>query len=121
MEAGLEAITLTEEEGFYEELENKAASLCDPLEDFIRQKGINASLQRVGSMFTLFLGKKSIGNMEEALTLDQGLFKKFFLHMLSRGILIPPSPFEAWFLSPSHTPYQLEKVSEAIKEFVNAN
>jgi len=121
MESGLEAILMTEEEGFYEELDSKAASVCDPLEDFIRQHGINASLQRVGSMFTLFLGKKSIGNMEEALTLDQTLFKKFFLHMLSRGILIPPSPFESWFISPAHTPYQLEKMSEAVKEFLHGN
>lgn len=120
MAAGLEALIMTEEKGFYEELERKSRIIADPVARFIEEEGINASMQRVGSMVTLFLGRKSVGSMEEALQTDQKLFKRFFLHMLERGILIPPSPFEAWFISAAHSESHLKATQEAMLEFVSS-
>ncbi|CRX39373.1 glutamate-1-semialdehyde 2,1-aminomutase [Estrella lausannensis] len=120
MASGLEAILMTEEKGFYEDLERKARILADPVARFIEEEGIDASMQRVGSMVTLFFGRRSVGSMEEALQTDQSLFKRFFLHMLERGILIPPSPFEAWFISAAHEESHLIATKEAIMEFVSS-
>lgn len=120
MAAGLEALIMTEEKGFYEELERKSRKISDPVERLIDKEGLSASMQRVGSMMTLFLGRKCVASMEDALETDQDLFKRFFLHMLSEGILIPPSPFESWFISSAHTDAHLLRTRDAIVSFVSS-
>lgn len=121
MEAGLQSLRLLERPGFYEELERKTALLFDPILARIKNQGWNACVQRRGSMVTLFFGKKEINNLEEALEVDIQLFAKFFRAMFNRGIYIPPSPHEAWFISDAHEDENLKMTSEAILEFMEEN
>lgn len=117
VEAGLQALTLIERSGYYAELERKTEMITKPVRDYIEKKGINACIQQVGSMFTVFLGAKSISNGEEAKRLDNKVFAKFFRHMFSNGIYIPPSQQEAWFVSSVHEYGHLEQTREAIISF----
>jgi len=118
MEAGLAMLKLAEKPGVYEELERKVALFADPVIEHIRKKNINASLQRVGSMLTLFLGTKQVDCMEDAQHLDKEWFARFFRYMFEQGIYIPPVQHEAWFISAVHTDEHLLKTRDAVIQFL---
>jgi glutamate-1-semialdehyde 2,1-aminomutase len=109
---------LAEKPGVYEELERKVALFADPVIEHIRKKNINASLQRVGSMLTLFLGTKQVDCMEDAQHLDKEWFARFFRYMFEQGIYIPPVQHEAWFISAVHTDEHLLKTRDAVIQFL---
>jgi glutamate-1-semialdehyde 2,1-aminomutase len=71
--------------------------------------GIPVTIQRVGSMITVFFSDKPVKNMDDAMACDHEKFKKFFTVMLENGIHLPPSGYEAWFVSTAHTEDVIEK------------
>ena len=88
--------------GVYASLEQRAASLQAGLIEGLTRAGVAASVVRVGSMLTVFFTPDPPSDLEEAERADTGRFARFFRAMLTRGILIPPSQFEAWFVSAAH-------------------
>jgi glutamate-1-semialdehyde 2,1-aminomutase len=94
----------------YGQLEASAAALC---------AGLPAELtvNRAGSMFTLFFTQTPVTDYETAKTSDTGRFGTFFHHLLERGVYFPPSQFEAAFLSTAHTAEDIERTRQAILEF----
>ncbi|MFI0435468.1 MAG: glutamate-1-semialdehyde 2,1-aminomutase [Parachlamydiaceae bacterium] len=118
MEGGLQSLRLLQRPGFYEELQRKTNRLLDPIKLKIAEKGWNACIQEAGSMFTLFFGKKKVRNLQDALEVDVLRFSEFFRFMFERGIYLPPSPHEAWFISAAHDDGHLDQTSEAILEFM---
>ncbi len=114
MAAGYQAVSMLTAEGFYEELERKTNVITEPVKNAIRDKEINACLQQVGSMFTLFFGRRSVSNMEEAKGLNFAQFADFFRYMLSHGVYIPPFQQEAWFVSTAHKQESLERTRDLI-------
>ncbi|MEC7839388.1 MAG: glutamate-1-semialdehyde 2,1-aminomutase [Chlamydiota bacterium] len=119
MEAGYQALKLLDQQGFYEELESKTNIITQPVNDMIRVNNINATVQQVGSMFTVFFGKKKVRNMEDGKELDSEMFRRFFLHMYENGIYIPPSQYEAFFVSMAHTKEHLEQTRDVILHFLD--
>ena len=85
----------------YRELEQKGRRLEEGLQGVLDQ-GIAGTVNRVGSMLTLFLGPERVGAPADARTSDRDRFARFFHGMLARGIYLPPSPFEALFVSLAH-------------------
>ncbi len=118
MQAGLEALKLCEEPGFYDRLEKKANIITEPLLKLIQEKELPFCLQKVGSLFTIYCGVKKVGNYDEAQKQDIEQFKKLFYHMFDNGIYMPPGPYEAWFVSMAHTLEELEKTRDLLLEFV---
>lgn len=118
MEAGLQAVTLLEKEGFYEEIENKTRLLTDPIEEAIKTKGYNCSLQRVGSIFTLFFGRKSVNNFDETQSCDKEKFAAFFRYLFKNGVYIPPLQLEPWFISAAHTKEHLLYTRDLVIAFL---
>jgi glutamate-1-semialdehyde 2,1-aminomutase len=57
-----------------------------------------------------------VRNYAEALQCDTAAFGNFFRHMLDRGIMLPPSQFEAWFISTAHTDADIDATIQAAKE-----
>jgi len=114
MAAGYVALSLLEEPGYFEELERKTRLITDPVKEHIKKSGLSASLQQIGSMFTLFFGVDSVKNMDDAKKGDHNKFKAFFIAMLEEGIYMPPSAFESWFVSMAHTDEHLERTRNAI-------
>ncbi len=111
MRAGLETLTLLEGEGVYEELEAKTRLLTEPLSEAIRSRTLSATLHRVGSCFTLFLGPTQVRSMDDLKALDQDRFRRFYRALYREGIYLPPSPYETSFVSLSHTEEHLRRAA----------
>jgi glutamate-1-semialdehyde 2,1-aminomutase len=91
----------------YAELERRA----DRLEEGLRGPG--RSVARVGSLLTVFFGERPPRDFAEARLCDGEAFSRFFRDMRSVGVLLPPSQFEAWFLSAAHDDEVIDAVLEA--------
>jgi glutamate-1-semialdehyde 2,1-aminomutase len=92
----------------YERLEATGAGLEAGLRDAIAESGRTASISRVGALLTLFFLAEPPRNGEQALAADREAYARFFAAMLEAGVLLPPSPFEAWFLSLAHGSREIE-------------
>jgi glutamate-1-semialdehyde 2,1-aminomutase len=92
----------------YASIEAQAARL----EGNLRVQG--ASVARVGSLLTLFFRDRPPRNFREAKTSDTTAFAGFFHSMLNAGVLLPPSQFEAWFVSAAHDASVIDATLEAI-------
>ncbi|MBN1577533.1 MAG: glutamate-1-semialdehyde 2,1-aminomutase [Chitinispirillaceae bacterium] len=94
---------LRETQDLYGALERKSARLAQGIEANCRTLGIPAIVNRVGSMMTLFFtGAPAVDNFEDAKTADTKRFGAYFHASLDEGIYLPPSQFEAMFVSASH-------------------
>lgn len=121
MEAGLKTLELLERPGIYKELEEKANVITKPVQAYLEKNEINATIQQVGSMFTLFFGRRKVTNMEEAKGCNLEEFARFFRYTFSRNVYIPPMQVEAWFVSTAHTQQHLEATRDIIIDFFKAN
>ena len=101
--AGLATLAALPEPGVYEDLEEKGAWLARELATAAARQGVALTVNRVGSMLTLFFAAGPVSTLEEAKKCDLDRFRKFFQGMLAEGISLPPSQFEAFFI-PAHTP-----------------
>ena len=105
--------------GIYEELEIKSNNFESNIKDIMRRIGVNLALNRVGSMMTIFFYKNEVRSYDDAVKSDTQKFSKFFNYLLNNGIYLPPSQFEAIFISTSHSEdelnYTAEKIEEAIR------
>lgn len=116
MAAGIETLTQLSRPGFYDELEEKSDRFIAKLEKIIEGKGI--TLNRCGSMFTLFFNDSPVNNFQDAKRSDQKRFANYFRNMLQRGIYVSPSQFEGNFISKDHTPEILDYVLQSIAESI---
>ncbi|MCS7212622.1 MAG: glutamate-1-semialdehyde 2,1-aminomutase [Candidatus Calescibacterium sp.] len=105
------------ENGFYKKLRQITKMFFDVLKNWSVRKGISISINAETGMLSVFFTEKSPKNFEEAKKSDTKMFKRLFSFLLKNGILIPPSPFEAWFVSISHTEDDVQKFSEVIERF----
>jgi glutamate-1-semialdehyde 2,1-aminomutase len=115
MAAGLKTLELLKKSGTYDKLDELGLQLAQGLENILEMKKIKARIQRMGSMMTLFFTDRPVENYEDAQKSDTKMFRKFFQVMFERGIFLPPSQFEAWFLSLVHSKKDIEKILKATR------
>jgi glutamate-1-semialdehyde 2,1-aminomutase len=113
MAAGAATLRRLEDAAFYTALEERTAHLADGLTRAARAAGVEASVVREASMLTVFFTPQPPANFEEASRSDLGRFARFFGAMLDRGVLLPPSQFEAWFVSAAHGDDEIRATVEA--------
>jgi glutamate-1-semialdehyde 2,1-aminomutase len=114
MTAGLETLkTIDENPDFYKQLEEKCLYLENGFKNSLKELNLKYTLNRVGSMLTLFFTEKEVSDFDTAKTSDTQKFTKYFNSMLENGIYLPPSQFEAWFVSVTHSKEDLDKTVEA--------
>ena len=116
MMAGLKQLEILKETNPYSELDEKGKFLEDGINFLIDKYGIKGRVNRVGSMITLFFTDKEVKNFSDAKSSDLKLFAKFFRELLNRGIYLPASQFEAWFLSTAHSKSDLEETLNKIED-----
>jgi glutamate-1-semialdehyde 2,1-aminomutase len=98
--AGLACLRhLAENPGVYDTLERVGAGLESRLAAAV---GPDGTVQRVGAMMTVFFGPRRVRDFDDATSLDRARFGRFFRAALRRGVMLPPSPFEALFLMEAH-------------------
>lgn len=115
MRAGMATLDLTAEPGFYEKLEATSAKVADALVTAAKEAGVPVVMNRVGSMFTPFFTDRPVTDYTTAATSNTKRFAAFFHGMLKRGVYIPPSQFEAWFVSGAHGDAEIAKTLEAAR------
>jgi glutamate-1-semialdehyde 2,1-aminomutase len=103
MAAGLATLRETARPGFYEELEGRTARLLDGLEDAARRRGVPAVLGHAGSMWGVYFAAGPVRNYADAKRADAALFGRWHRAALARGVFLPPSAFEAAFVSSAHS------------------
>lgn len=116
MRAGIEALRLLAKPNFYADLNARADAFAEKLRAVARDSGLAAQVNSAGSLITLFFSAEPVGNYADARKSDTQRFAVFFRAMLERGILLPPSQFEALFISAVHSEEDLQQTIEATKE-----
>ncbi|MBK6765624.1 MAG: glutamate-1-semialdehyde 2,1-aminomutase [bacterium] len=115
MTGGLATLAMLDKAA-YSELERRSARLEEGLLMACKSTHVRARVQRVGSMLTLFFADHDVRNYADAQRADHGRFKKFFHAMLRRGVHLPPSGYECWFVSLAHDDQIIERTVELAGE-----
>jgi glutamate-1-semialdehyde 2,1-aminomutase len=116
MAAGIATLTELEKNPPYVQLEVYGQKLQSGLELAARDAGVLLTVNRVGSMLTAFFQAGSVTTYNDAVKSNTEAFKIFFNAMLERGVYLPPSQFEAAFISSSHNQTDLEITLDAARE-----
>jgi glutamate-1-semialdehyde 2,1-aminomutase len=114
--AGLATLRLAEAEDPYPRLTAAATRLEQGLADAFSSTGLPVVVQRVASLFSLFFADRpllSFGDVREA---GHARYAAFFHAMLERGVYLPPSGYEAWFVSAAHGEAEIDRTLEAVRE-----
>ncbi|MBI4165659.1 MAG: glutamate-1-semialdehyde 2,1-aminomutase [Acidobacteria bacterium] len=110
--AGLKTLEILRRPGAYEKLEALTRTLAEGLRSRAVHAEVAVTVNRVGSMFTLFFTPHAVTDYTSAKTSDTARFATFFRALLGRGVYFPPSQFEAAFVSLAHSD---EDVAQTIK------
>jgi glutamate-1-semialdehyde 2,1-aminomutase len=99
----------------YDRLEARGARLQLGLEEAAAAAGVAVTVQRVGSMLTVFFSNRPVASWADAAAVDREGYARFFRAMLKRGILLPPSAFESAFVSAAHDEAEIEETVVAAR------
>ena len=125
--AGIETIfILKKNTEIYENINTKTENLINQINELIKKYSIPASVNHFGSLFTIFFSKEKVDTLEKAISSNDEFYSIYFDTMLENGIIVPPSKYEAHFISYVHnnedmekfltgTEKTFEKISEKIK------
>jgi glutamate-1-semialdehyde 2,1-aminomutase len=116
MRAGLATLAKLDVPGFtfYPDLMRKTVQLADGLRAALAEAGLAGQVNACGSLLTLFFTDAPVRNYGDAKKSDIARFAAFHRAMLGKGILLPPSQFEAWFVSSAHSPQDIEATLAAV-------
>ena len=113
--AGLATLSLLDQDA-YRHLDGLAGVLCDGLGDAFKAAGLPATVQRSGNLFSVFMTAEPVADYQAAKRQDTAAYARFFHAMLERGVYLPPSAFEAWFVSIVHGHAEVDRVLSAARE-----
>ena len=113
MTAGMVTLELLRSKKVYQDLEKKTSYLTEAISEKAEENGIPITINRGTGMFTLFFTAGPVRDYRTAKTSDTKRFAQFFIEMMEQGIYLPPSQFEAWFISLAHTQKDLDQTIEA--------
>jgi glutamate-1-semialdehyde 2,1-aminomutase len=114
MAAGIATLGELDDER-YTILEESAGVLATGLTEAAARAGREVAIARVGSLLTVFFRSAPPTDAAEAFMSDRAAFARFFGAMLDRGVLLPPSQFEAWFVSMAHGPAEIKATLDAAR------
>ncbi len=115
MAAGLETLRRLDSPGTYERLSALSVRLAEGFRNAAALAGVELHSASVGGMFGFFFHPGPVRNFAEARKADAERFRRFFAAMLEEGVYLPPSPYEACFVSLAHRPADVEKTLEAAR------
>jgi glutamate-1-semialdehyde 2,1-aminomutase len=101
------------DDALYRTLDRRAIEVADVVSAALTQHGVPHRVQRAGSLFSVFFRKEPVRDFGDAAEQDEAAFARFFHGMLDAGVYLPPSAFEAWFVSGAHGEAELERVAQA--------
>jgi glutamate-1-semialdehyde 2,1-aminomutase len=117
--AGLASLRLADD-AVYKRLDELSATIGALASDALNTAGVPHRVSFAGNMFSIFFTEVDVVDYDSAKTQDAGAFKAFFHAMLSRGVYLPPSAFESWFVSTAIDDAALEQISAALPHAARA-
>ena len=118
--AGLATLKVVGSPGAYERLTELGTLLAEGVRRAIRDTGITACVNQLGSMFTVFFGVEQVRGYAAATGSDTRAFARYFQGMIERGIYLPPSQFETAFISLAHGEAEIEETVAAAREVLKS-
>ena len=113
MAGGISTLTELKKQNPYDKFEEIGSIIEVILLETAKKYNIDLSVNRFGSMLNPFFTKTKVTNFEEAQTSDTEKFAVFFWEMIKNGVFLPPSQFEAWFLSLALKDKDIKKIADA--------
>ena len=104
----------------YETVDRAAAQVAQLVADALGAHGVEHRINRAGSLFSVFFCDHAVVDYATATRQSVARYRVFFHEMLSRGVYLPPSAFEAWFLSAAHDDGALTRVADALPHAARA-
>jgi glutamate-1-semialdehyde 2,1-aminomutase len=117
--AGLASLRLADD-ATYTALDSTAATIAGLVTDALTREGVPHRRNTAGNMFSIFFTASEVTNYDEAKQQRVEAFKAFFHSMLNQGVYLPPSAFEAWFVSTAIDDEALSRVGEAVGDAAKA-
>ena len=118
--AGIATLHELAKPGLYDAITANARKLVHGLKNALAAAGINAQLNSIGSLSTIFFAREPVTNYAGAKRADIKLYALYFREMLNRGIFLAPSQFEATFISASHTAADIDRTIAATQEVLKS-
>ena len=120
MAAGIAQLRLLDELKPYARLDALGRQLTAAALAAAKAKGIPLQAPQCGSMFSLFFTPQTVRDLPSVMSSDSALFKRFFHACLDNGVYLPPSAYEAWFLSSAHEGSAIDRASEVISNAIKS-
>lgn len=111
--AGLETLRLADNE-VYATVDRRSVELQRAVGEALTAASVPHTIQTAGNLFSVFFRDEPVRNYEDAKAQDTAAFGRFFHAMLEAGVALPPSAFEAWFLSSAHDDAALNRIFDAL-------
>jgi glutamate-1-semialdehyde 2,1-aminomutase len=111
--AGLATLRLAEP-AVYQQLDGTARVIGQLASDALTQAGVTHQLQYAGNLFSIFFAERPVTNFAEAQAAETFRYGPFFHAMLAAGVYLPPSAFEAWFVTAAHDDTALSIIADAL-------
>ncbi len=116
--AGITTLKLLKAEKPYSALAKATEKLCERIGQVLDEKKVTHTINRVASMFTLFFNPGPVTDYNSAIKSDTGMYAGYFTEMLKAGIYLPPSQFEACFVSTEHKQKDFDRTVTAVGKVV---
>jgi glutamate-1-semialdehyde 2,1-aminomutase len=104
----------------YSHLNRQAAAVGGIVSDALSREGVPNRLQSAGNLFSIFFREGEVRSFADAADQDEAAFGRFFNVMLDEGVSLPPSAFEAWFVSAAHGDRELDQIEKAASKAARA-
>lgn len=118
MRAGLTTLEILKKHPeSFENAENTTIQIAEGIHEIFTRKGIEHSMNLIGSMMSVFFTDIEVKDFEGAKTANNPIFNRFYHHLLQNGIYLPPSSFETWFISLSIQSDEIDQTLSAVESF----
>jgi glutamate-1-semialdehyde 2,1-aminomutase len=117
--AGIATLKLLKSQNPYPRLNRLTQQLCSRISHTLQKAGVDHTINQIGSMFTLFFNTRPVTNYISATKSDTDRYAKYFKAMLKGGIYLPPSQFEACFISTKHSQKDFNETIAAIQKITS--
>lgn len=118
MRAGLTTLEILKKHPeSFENAENTTIQIAEGIHEIFTRKGIEHSMNLIGSMMSVFFTDIEVKDFEDAKTANNPIFNRFYHHLLQNGIYLPPSSFETWFISLSIQSDEIDQTLSAVESF----
>lgn len=116
--AGIAALKLLDDDAGYERLASMGAQLRSAVATALAAKGLAAQVPQIGSMWCTYFTAEPVRDLASAQTTDAALFGRFFRGALDGGVYLPPSAFEACFISTAHAGAAIDRACDVLTEVI---